>query len=152
MFGVMGWQSPWLGGACRQLVKVATLTPHEQCLTCQRARKNSLTTPAELPHQLPSIPTTCFSPCLIFFLHYSSHVISMISFEGDCPDTAPHCLFILIFPTCVKHHCFFCPPFHLHVLQSIKTKRKKSFRLSRKFPFYKSKENLAQESSGQERK
>ncbi|XP_053895055.1 disks large homolog 3 isoform X2 [Malaclemys terrapin pileata] len=32
----------------------------------------------------------------------------------------------------------------------IKTKRKKSFRLSRKFPFYKSKENLAQESSGQE--
>uniref|UniRef100_A0A7M4EC98 Discs large MAGUK scaffold protein 3 n=1 Tax=Crocodylus porosus TaxID=8502 RepID=A0A7M4EC98_CROPO len=28
---------------------------------------------------------------------------------------------------------------------------KKSFRLSRKFPFYKSKENLAQESSGQER-
>uniref|UniRef100_A0A8B9D8C4 Guanylate kinase-like domain-containing protein n=1 Tax=Anser cygnoides TaxID=8845 RepID=A0A8B9D8C4_ANSCY len=33
---------------------------------------------------------------------------------------------------------------------SIKTKRKKSFRLSRKFPFYKSKENLAQESSGQE--
>uniref|UniRef100_A0A8U8CF98 Uncharacterized protein n=1 Tax=Geospiza parvula TaxID=87175 RepID=A0A8U8CF98_GEOPR len=36
--------------------------------------------------------------------------------------------------------------------RSIKTKRKKSFRLSRKFPFYKSKENLAQESSGQERK
>uniref|UniRef100_A0A8D2QAH9 Discs, large homolog 3 n=1 Tax=Zonotrichia albicollis TaxID=44394 RepID=A0A8D2QAH9_ZONAL len=35
--------------------------------------------------------------------------------------------------------------------RSIKTKRKKSFRLSRKFPFYKSKENLAQESSGQER-
>nr|XP_030128853.2 disks large homolog 3 isoform X3 [Taeniopygia guttata] len=34
--------------------------------------------------------------------------------------------------------------------RSIKTKRKKSFRLSRKFPFYKSKENLAQESSGQE--
>uniref|UniRef100_A0A8V5H5P2 Uncharacterized protein n=1 Tax=Melopsittacus undulatus TaxID=13146 RepID=A0A8V5H5P2_MELUD len=32
----------------------------------------------------------------------------------------------------------------------IKTKRKKSFRLSRKFPFYKSKENLAQESSRQE--
>ncbi|KAJ6653553.1 hypothetical protein lerEdw1_009133 [Lerista edwardsae] len=35
-------------------------------------------------------------------------------------------------------------------VQSIKTKRKKSFRLSRKFPFYKSKENVAQESSGQE--
>ncbi|XP_062820057.1 disks large homolog 3 isoform X2 [Anolis carolinensis] len=34
--------------------------------------------------------------------------------------------------------------------RSIKTKRKKSFRLSRKFPFYKSKENMAQESSGQE--
>ncbi|XP_070616256.1 disks large homolog 3 [Erythrolamprus reginae] len=34
--------------------------------------------------------------------------------------------------------------------RSIKTKRRKSFRLSRKFPFYKSKENLAQESSGQE--
>ncbi|XP_010147715.1 PREDICTED: disks large homolog 3-like, partial [Eurypyga helias] len=34
--------------------------------------------------------------------------------------------------------------------RSIKTKRKKSFRLSRKFPFYKSKENLAQESGGQE--
>ncbi|XP_051485989.1 disks large homolog 3 isoform X2 [Apus apus] len=34
--------------------------------------------------------------------------------------------------------------------RSIKTKRKKSFRLSRKFPFYKSKENLVQESSGQE--
>ncbi|KAM9126913.1 disks large homolog 3 isoform 2-T2 [Pangshura tecta] len=34
--------------------------------------------------------------------------------------------------------------------RSIKTKRKKSFRLSRKFPFYKSKENLAQENSGQE--
>ncbi|XP_068019685.1 disks large homolog 3 isoform X1 [Melanerpes formicivorus] len=31
-----------------------------------------------------------------------------------------------------------------------RTKRKKSFRLSRKFPFYKSKENLAQESGGQE--
>lgn len=48
MFGVMGWQSPWLGGACRQLLKLATLTPQEQCLTCQRARKNSLATPAEL--------------------------------------------------------------------------------------------------------
>uniref|UniRef100_A0AC11EJC0 Discs large MAGUK scaffold protein 3 n=1 Tax=Ovis aries TaxID=9940 RepID=A0AC11EJC0_SHEEP len=34
--------------------------------------------------------------------------------------------------------------------RSIKPKRKKSFRLSRKFPFYKSKENMAQESSGQE--
>uniref|UniRef100_A0A452SY59 Discs large MAGUK scaffold protein 3 n=1 Tax=Ursus maritimus TaxID=29073 RepID=A0A452SY59_URSMA len=34
--------------------------------------------------------------------------------------------------------------------RSIKTKRKKSFRLSRKFPFYKSKENMAQESSIQE--
>ncbi|XP_049560549.1 disks large homolog 3 isoform X5 [Orcinus orca] len=34
--------------------------------------------------------------------------------------------------------------------RSIKTKRKKSFRLSRKFPFYKSKENMAQESSVQE--
>ncbi|ELW68015.1 Disks large like protein 3 [Tupaia chinensis] len=34
--------------------------------------------------------------------------------------------------------------------RSIKTKRKKSFRLSRKFPFYKSKENMAQESSMQE--
>lgn len=34
----------------------------------------------------------------------------MISFEGDCPATAPHCLSILISPTCVKHHCFFCPP------------------------------------------
>uniref|UniRef100_A0A2K6RWB7 Discs large MAGUK scaffold protein 3 n=1 Tax=Rhinopithecus roxellana TaxID=61622 RepID=A0A2K6RWB7_RHIRO len=36
--------------------------------------------------------------------------------------------------------------------RSIKKKRKKSFRLSRKFPFYKSKENMAQESSIQERK
>uniref|UniRef100_A0A2K5YRD9 Discs large MAGUK scaffold protein 3 n=1 Tax=Mandrillus leucophaeus TaxID=9568 RepID=A0A2K5YRD9_MANLE len=35
--------------------------------------------------------------------------------------------------------------------RSIKKKRKKSFRLSRKFPFYKSKENMAQESSIQER-
>nr|XP_028571798.1 disks large homolog 3 isoform X3 [Podarcis muralis] len=34
--------------------------------------------------------------------------------------------------------------------RSIKTKRKKSFRLSRKFPFYKSKENMAQESSVQD--
>ncbi|XP_051034968.1 disks large homolog 3 isoform X1 [Phodopus roborovskii] len=34
--------------------------------------------------------------------------------------------------------------------RSIKTKRKKSFRLSRKFPFYKSKENMAQENSIQE--
>ncbi|XP_027692605.1 disks large homolog 3 isoform X2 [Vombatus ursinus] len=34
--------------------------------------------------------------------------------------------------------------------RSIKTKRKKSFRLSRKFPFYKSKENVTQESNGQE--
>ncbi|XP_026305863.1 disks large homolog 3-like, partial [Piliocolobus tephrosceles] len=34
--------------------------------------------------------------------------------------------------------------------RSIKKKRKKSFRLSRKFPFYKSKENMAQESSIQE--
>ncbi|XP_073885593.1 disks large homolog 3 isoform X10 [Macaca fascicularis] len=34
--------------------------------------------------------------------------------------------------------------------RSIKKKRKKSFRLSRKFPFYKSKENMAQESSMQE--
>ncbi|GAB1303007.1 Disks large homolog 3 [Apodemus speciosus] len=36
--------------------------------------------------------------------------------------------------------------------RSIKTKRKKSFRLSRKFPFYKSKENMAQENSIQEPK
>ncbi|NIG61898.1 disks large-like [Pontoporia blainvillei] len=34
--------------------------------------------------------------------------------------------------------------------RSIKTKRKRSFHLSRKFPFYKSKENMAQESSEQE--
>uniref|UniRef100_F7FL85 Discs large MAGUK scaffold protein 3 n=1 Tax=Monodelphis domestica TaxID=13616 RepID=F7FL85_MONDO len=34
--------------------------------------------------------------------------------------------------------------------RSIKTKRKKSFRLSRKFPFYKSKENVTQENNGQE--
>lgn len=108
---MMGWQSSGLGSACRQLVKVAALTPHEQCLTCQQARKNSLATPAELL-TAPSAsqhPYHMFFSCLIFFLHYSSHVISMISFEGDRPDTAPHCLFILIFPMCVKHHCFFCP-------------------------------------------
>ncbi|XP_074064609.1 disks large homolog 3 isoform X2 [Macrotis lagotis] len=34
--------------------------------------------------------------------------------------------------------------------RSIKTKRKKSFRLSRKFPFYKSKENVTQENNSQE--
>ncbi|XP_074133625.1 disks large homolog 3 isoform X7 [Sminthopsis crassicaudata] len=34
--------------------------------------------------------------------------------------------------------------------RSSKTKRKKSFRLSRKFPFYKSKENVTQENNGQE--
>lgn len=154
MFGVMGWQSSWLGAACkaagegscpltsRAVPKTSTSKEEQAGYPC-RATDCPISFPASLPR---------FSPCLIFFLHYSSHVISMISFEGDCPDTAPHCLFILIFPTCVKHHCFFCPPFHLHVLQSIKTKRKKSFRLSRKFPFYKSKENLAQESSGRERK
>lgn len=42
----------------------------------------------------------------------------MISFKGNRPDTAPHRLFILIFLACIKHHCFFCPPFHLHVLHS----------------------------------
>lgn len=48
MFGVMGWQNSWLGAACRQQVKVAVLSPHEQCLRHQQARKNRLATPAEL--------------------------------------------------------------------------------------------------------
>lgn len=38
------------------------------------------------------------------------------------------------------------PPSHPHIhKQPVKVKRKKSFNLSRKFPFYKSKENIAQE-------
>ncbi|XP_074864216.1 disks large homolog 3 isoform X2 [Carettochelys insculpta] len=45
---------------------------------------------------------------------------------------------------------FHARPGMIESTRLIKTKRKKSFRLSRKFPFYKSKENLAQESSGQE--
>lgn len=144
----MSHRGLWLGVDCRQLmqVKSAALTPCAEHLASGQGKDLYPCRAADCPVNFPtSLPH--FSPCLIFFLHYSFHVISMISFEGNCPDTAPHCLFILIFPT-----CFFCPPFHLHVLQSIKTKRKKSFRLSRKFPFYKSKENLAQESSGQERK
>lgn len=38
------------------------------------------------------------------------------------------------------------PPSHPHIdKQPVKVKRKKSFNLSRKFPFYKSKENIVQE-------
>lgn len=44
---------------------------------------------------------TFFSALNFIFLHYSFHVISMISFQGDRPDTAPHCLSILIFLACV---------------------------------------------------
>lgn len=72
--------------------------------------------------------------CLLFLFFYFLHVcqvpsLNPILFFFVCLFSPPHCPL---------------PPSHPHE-QPVKVKRKKSFNLSRKFPFYKSKENIVQE-------
>lgn len=85
-------------------------------------------------------PSTCLSFSL--FNVYSLNFIFLFSFflHG--------CWYLHWNPVCFCFHPLIAPPpslTHASTKQPVKVKRKKSFNLSRKFPFYKSKENIVQE-------